>query len=48
MRSSAHRRWKALGDGSFTYRYVLADDRIALPERTGSNEDVVVRCGADS
>jgi hypothetical protein len=49
MRASAHRLWKALGDGgSYSYRYALADERMALLEWTGGNPDVLVRCGVDS
>ncbi|WP_206340250.1 nuclear transport factor 2 family protein [Blastococcus litoris] len=49
LRASAHRLWKALGDGSsYRYTYALADDRMALLEWSGSDEDVRVRCGVDS
>jgi hypothetical protein len=49
LRASAHRLWKALGDGSsYSYTYALSDDRMALLEWTGSNDDVRVRCGVDS
>ncbi len=49
LRASAHRLWKALGDGSsYSYRYALSDDRVALLEWSGSNEQVRVRSGVDS
>ncbi len=49
VRASAHRLWKALGDGSsYTYSHALADLRMALLEWSGSDENVRVRCGVDS
>ncbi|MDT0276140.1 nuclear transport factor 2 family protein [Blastococcus goldschmidtiae] len=49
VRGSAHRLWKALGDGgSYSYVYALADDRVALLEWSGSKESVRVRSGVDS
>jgi hypothetical protein len=49
LRASAHRLWKALGEGSsYRYTYALADDRMALLEWSGSNDRLRVRSGVDS
>jgi hypothetical protein len=49
LRASAHRLWKALGEGSsYRYTYALADDRMALLEWNGSNDKLRVRSGVDS
>jgi hypothetical protein len=32
VRASAHRLWRAVGGGSYSYSYALADERMALVE----------------
>ncbi|MCF6744668.1 nuclear transport factor 2 family protein [Blastococcus sp. KM273128] len=48
VRSSAHRLWRAAAEGTYSYGYVLADDRMAMLEWSGRNEQFDIRCGVDS
>jgi hypothetical protein len=48
VRASAHRLWKALAGGTYSYDYVLVDERMGLLEWGGRTDDFQVRCGVDS
>jgi hypothetical protein len=48
VRASAHRLWRAVGKGDYTYHHVLADDRMAMLEWSAGNDRVIVRFGVDS
>lgn len=48
VRASAHRLWKAAAEGTYSYGFVLADERMALLEWSGRNDEFDIRCGVDS
>jgi hypothetical protein len=46
VHASAHRVWRAVGGGTYSYSYAPADDRMALLEWDARNEGCVVRTGS--